>query len=43
VEKVKSQVLCLPFHSGVDEEDIEDIRAEFVRSDGQPSRGPIPV
>lgn len=43
VEKVKSQVLCLPFHSGVDEEDIEDIRAEFVRGDGQPSRGPIPV
>lgn len=31
VSLVKSQVLCLPFHSGVDDEDIEDIRAEFVR------------
>ena len=29
VNTVKSQVLCLPFHSGVDEEDLEDIRAEF--------------
>jgi len=29
VEVVKSQVLCLPFHGGVTEEDIEDIRDEF--------------
>jgi len=28
---VKSQVLCLPFHSGVDEIDIEEICAEFLR------------
>ena len=43
VETVKSRVLCLPFHSGVEEEDIEDIRAEFVRSDHQACRAPIPV
>lgn len=30
VSIVKSQVLCLPFHSGVDERDIADIRAEFL-------------
>lgn len=30
VQTVKSQVLCLPFHSGVDEEDIADIRSEFL-------------
>lgn len=29
-EIVKSQVLCLPFHSGVSEEDVEDIREEFL-------------
>lgn len=29
VNTVKSQVLCLPFHSGVEDEDLEDIRAEF--------------
>lgn len=29
VHKVKSQVLCLPFHSGVEDEDLDDIRAEF--------------
>lgn len=29
-EIVKSQVLCLPFHSGVSEEDLEDIRQEFL-------------
>lgn len=33
-EVVKSQVLCLPFHSGVDEEDIEDIRSEFEHRPG---------
>jgi dTDP-4-amino-4,6-dideoxygalactose transaminase len=31
VNTVKSQVLCLPFHSGVDNDDLEDIRAEFYR------------
>lgn len=30
VEAIKSQVLCLPFHSGVGDDDIEDIRAEFL-------------
>jgi dTDP-4-amino-4,6-dideoxygalactose transaminase len=30
VETVKSQVLCLPFHSGVSEVDVKDIRAEFL-------------
>jgi dTDP-4-amino-4,6-dideoxygalactose transaminase len=34
VEIIKSQVLCLPFHSGVDEEDIEDIRSEFEHHPG---------
>jgi len=29
VNTVKSQVLCLPFHSGVEEEDVNDICAEF--------------
>lgn len=29
IEIVKSQVLCLPFHSGVDEDDIRDIEAVF--------------
>lgn len=29
VNKVKSQVLCLPFHSGVDDQDLADIRNEF--------------
>jgi dTDP-4-amino-4,6-dideoxygalactose transaminase len=29
-EIVKSQVLCLPFHGGVSEKDIEDIRDEFL-------------
>jgi dTDP-4-amino-4,6-dideoxygalactose transaminase len=31
VNTVKSRVLCLPFHSGVEDEDFEDIRAEFLR------------
>ncbi len=31
VSEVKSQVLCLPFHSGVDDQDLADIRAEFLR------------
>lgn len=31
VETVKKQVLCLPFHSGVLEEDVEDIRRVFWR------------
>ncbi len=31
VETIKSQVLCLPFHSGVDDEDVADIRYEFLR------------
>jgi len=30
VETIKSQVLCLPFHSGVGDEDIQDIRDEFL-------------
>jgi dTDP-4-amino-4,6-dideoxygalactose transaminase len=30
VSIIKSQVLCLPFHSGVDDEDISDIRDEFL-------------
>ncbi|MBV8280520.1 MAG: DegT/DnrJ/EryC1/StrS family aminotransferase [Candidatus Eremiobacteraeota bacterium] len=30
VSIVKSQVLCLPFHGGVDDEDIADIRDEFL-------------
>ncbi len=34
INKVKSQVLCLPFHSGVEDEDVEDICAEFY-GDGQ--------
>ena len=29
VAEVKSQVLCLPFFSGVTDEDVQDIRAEF--------------
>lgn len=29
-EEVKSQVLCLPFHSGVEPEDVADIRAELL-------------
>ncbi len=32
VSKVKFQVLCLPFHSGVEEEDLEDIRVELCGS-----------
>jgi dTDP-4-amino-4,6-dideoxygalactose transaminase len=32
VEKVKSQVLCLPFHSGVTDADLDDIREVFLRS-----------
>lgn len=31
VEIVKRQVLCLPFHSGVLEEDVEDVRRVFWR------------
>jgi dTDP-4-amino-4,6-dideoxygalactose transaminase len=31
VHTVKSQVLCLPFHSGVDDQDVADIRSEFRR------------
>lgn len=31
VSKVKSQVLCLPFHGGVDEQDLTDIGAVFRR------------
>jgi dTDP-4-amino-4,6-dideoxygalactose transaminase len=31
VHTVKSQVLCLPFHSGVDDKDVADIRDEFLR------------
>ncbi len=31
VNTVKSRVLCLPFHSDVEDEDVEDIRAEFMR------------
>lgn len=31
VSKVKSQVLCLPFHSGVDSQDLIDIEAVFKR------------
>ena len=31
VNTVKSQVLCLPFHSGVGDDDVEDICAEFMR------------
>jgi dTDP-4-amino-4,6-dideoxygalactose transaminase len=30
VHQAKSQVLCLPFHSGVDDDDIDAIRAEFL-------------
>lgn len=30
VEEVKSQVLCLPFHSGVTDRDLSDIRSVFV-------------
>lgn len=30
VSTVKSQVLCLPFHSGVDDEDLAEIRGEFL-------------
>jgi dTDP-4-amino-4,6-dideoxygalactose transaminase len=30
VETIKSQVLCLPFHSGVEDEDVQDIRDEFL-------------
>ena len=30
VNTVKSQVLCLPFHSGVDDDDVAEIRAEFL-------------
>ncbi len=29
VLSVKSQVLCLPFHSGVDDDDLNDMKAEF--------------
>jgi hypothetical protein len=29
VSEVKSQVLCLPFFSGVTDEDVEEIRAVF--------------
>jgi dTDP-4-amino-4,6-dideoxygalactose transaminase len=29
VSEVKSQVLCLPFYSGVTDEDVEEIRAVF--------------
>jgi dTDP-4-amino-4,6-dideoxygalactose transaminase len=32
VNTVKSQVLCLPFHSGVDDQDVADIRDEFLKS-----------
>lgn len=32
VNIVKSQVLCLPFHSGVGEDDFQDICAEFMRN-----------
>ncbi|MDR3671949.1 MAG: DegT/DnrJ/EryC1/StrS family aminotransferase [Holophaga sp.] len=30
VDTVKSQVLCLPFHGGVDDVDLSDIRSEFL-------------
>ena len=30
VDTVKSQVLCLPFHSGVDDENLAEIRDEFA-------------
>lgn len=30
VSIVKSQVLCLPFHSGVDDEDLAEIRDDFL-------------
>ena len=30
VETIKNRVLCLPFHSGVDDQDIEDIRKVFL-------------
>lgn len=29
IDTVKSQVLCLPYHSGVDEQDIQDIQEVF--------------
>ncbi len=32
VNVVKSQVLCLPFHSGVGEDDFKDICGEFMRN-----------
>ena len=30
VETIKNRVLCLPFHSGVDDQDVEDIRKVFL-------------
>jgi dTDP-4-amino-4,6-dideoxygalactose transaminase len=33
VSIVKSQVLCLPFHSGVDDGDLAEIRDEFLSAD----------
>lgn len=32
VNTVKSQVLCLPFHSGVTDIDVDDIKKEFLKS-----------
>ncbi len=49
VSTVKSQVLCLPFHSGVDDEDLAEIRDEFLSVDhvdignrGRSSISPLP-
>ncbi|MDP8995604.1 MAG: DegT/DnrJ/EryC1/StrS family aminotransferase [Pseudomonadota bacterium] len=30
VKTIKNRVLCLPFHSGVDDQDVEDIRKVFL-------------
>ncbi len=46
VNIVKSQVLCLPFHSGVGEDDFRDICAEFMRNPRQAAnsfRGAVTV